>query len=661
MDRLINKIREFSLSGKIFNKLNIAIIFAVVFFIAFIVKAASSPYSANISGIDTSAYPMVRLNVDLSAGMETNLTARNFSVIENGKKNNGPIVILPPGTYNNTIDLFILLDRSGNTKAYDKIIKSNLRALVRYMKDKNVNLNIKLATFGSTDKSYSLDLQNFSGNYSGLNDILENMVFDGARVERVYGLEKLFSLAEQSYRSDSEKVALIINGSQFYDKGRGENSVNSLSEAINMLASKNFTIFVSGLPIKQMVKNTTANTEDASLAHSLKGGYLGSFSSDFTAIYDLLNKKTSGKYTVQYFSELPPETGANANIELDINGYSVNSFVYPQINSTQPDIIHDPQPALMGAPYNVKIQLNNHDKFINAVELVYWGDSGNQKSLFLEHRKNEDTAGSMIYETDIPAEDVSGKNIFYYYILHTPFNTVNLYADVYAVQVLEYDAGITLIPQLVNNKEVLWRWEGDTVDKGSKYQLYNGDNLLTETSDRHFTIPLGNCDLYQIVKLRVLVRSGTEHPRAGGWSLFSLPAEYYAGQEGTVTEKTGTQKMFECLKEKKAISLNDFVANKPDYSANSELYLNKMLEYMTGIFDTALGEGMTRDRYPTLYYFMHFINNEEMRLYGRLNNKIPYKILYKVITGINQTNDFPSAYHEAKNQVAQWMLGHFSF
>jgi len=652
--------------GKIFNKLNIVIAFCIASFLA-ILAYAYNPYSADINDIDVSAYPMVRLDISLSShpADEGDLVAKNLSIIENGKKNNGPIVVIPPGSYNNTIDLFILLDRSGNTKKYDKIIKSNLRALIKYMQDKSVDLNIKLVTFGSSGASYDLDLKKYSDNFNFFNDDIGTTAFDDARVERVFGLEKIYSLAAQSYRGNAEKVALIINGSQYYDQNRGDNTTFSIAETIHMLTDMNFEVFVAGFPIKQMVMHRTLNIGNDSIADSLTGslagGYLGSFSSDLTGIYDLLNKKNSSKYIVQYFSELSPESSSNGSVELDILDYSAGHFTYPQINNTQPDITHNPQPALFGEPYNVKINVNNHGKYINAVELVYWDADGKQESIFLEHRKSEDSGGSLIYEGSIPANDLSKGNFIYYFILHTPFRTIDLYADIYVTPVLEFDSGITLIPQLVNNKEVLWRWEGDTVNKGIKYQLYGGDKMIAETYDRYYTIPLGNCDLYQIVKVRVLIRQDADHPRVGGWSLFSLPAEYYAGPDGNVTEKNGIQEMFNCLIKKTATSFDDFVSNEKDYNPDNELHLNKMLEYLTGVFDTALREGMMRNRYPVLYYFMHFISYEEMNSYSKINNNIPYSILYKVITGINQTDDFSFVYLNAKNELAEWMLGHFSF
>ena len=258
--------------GKIFSKLNLVIAFCIAFLIVFLVYAYS-PYSATIHDIDVSEFPKVRLSISVNA--DEKLVAKNFSIIENDKKNNGPIVVLPPNTFNKTIDLFILIDKSGNTKKYDKIIKGNLNALIKYMQDKGVDLNVKLVTFGSSGTSYDLDLKNYSDDLNLFNNDIENVTFDNIRVERVFGLEKIYSLAAQSYRSNAEKVALVINGSQYYDQSRGDNTTFDISDTINMLAEKNFVIFVTGFPIKQMVTNKTSNTEDGSLSHSLAGGYLG--------------------------------------------------------------------------------------------------------------------------------------------------------------------------------------------------------------------------------------------------------------------------------------------------------------------------------------------------------------------------------------------------
>lgn len=663
MKQFINKIRLFALSGRMFKKLNIAVVFCIVFFVVIVVKAAT-PYSADISNLDTSAYPMVRFNIDLSKYPNgvTNLTGRNFSIFENEIKNTNPIVVLPPGAYNNKIDLIILLDRSGNTKNYEQIIKTNLKALVRYLTDKKADLNIRFASFSSSTSSYGHTLKNYSDLYSNnnFNNDIDALAFDEARTEKAYGLEGITTLMGENFREGADKVALIINGSQYYEKAE-----YTLMSTRNMLENNNFQVFVAGFPIKQMLKHKTSNpyTYDMSFAHYITGGYLGSFSSDLTAIYDLLVKKNSTKYTIQYFAGIPTADSSIKSVKLNIDDINVSQFNYPVANLTQPDITHNPQPAPLNAPYNVKIQINNTGKYINVVELAYQNANGTRASIFMEHRKSQDTAGLLFYEGEIPAKDIVKGNLIYYFILHMPFDTLRLGANPpYVVEVLEYDPNIILKAVLApSKKDVNWSWSVPKNYEVIKYELSQGDSDKKELFENRYTIPLGECNLYQIVKVRAYLKKDSTHPE-DYWSLPSLPVEYDGAPQTSVTEKDAIQAMFKCLKNKTAKSFDDFVSNENGYyKPDSVMYLNKMLEYITGIADSSLrsgtSQGTTFKQYDYIYYFMNFINSDEMHDYSKINNRIPFRLVYKMITSVNQEKDFNTAYNVAETEVINWAEG----
>lgn len=629
-----------------------------------IIVYASNPYSAEVVNVDAGLFPLVTLDVSINdhSGLNSVFTGSSISLMEKGEPVHGPMVVLPPGTYNNKIDLAILLDKTGTTKNYEQIIKSNISALITAMTENGVDLTINLVSFDSGDTPYDFALKTYPINeVNRLIDDINGLEFGGGRSERIYGFEKIQSLLLQSYRPGSEKIALIVNGSQYLDSTRGESTVYSALDITKQFSTKNFTTFVIGFPLKQMIAHSTDKSDDVSLSHSLPGGYLGSFSSDLTRIYHLLKERKPALYTVSYFSNLSSSNVSSSSVDLRVYGDLVDSFSYPSVDTAQPEVFHEPLVALLGEPYTVKAYIYNRDKYIDALEMTYWMSGGIKQSVIMEHRWSEDKDDFLVYEGSVNPDFIIEGDLFYYLILHLPHQVIDLYSDIYTTPVLEYDAGIKLIPQLVNGKEVLWRWEGSTVDLGKKYQLVAGDEILTETTDRHFTVPIGDCNFYQIVKLRVLVKDGTDHPYAGGWSLFSLPFEYYAGPEGTVTESEGVETMFNCLKNKSSRSISAFIASQDDYQADGALYLAKTLDYTTVLIDPSLKSDMRRSRYSLLYYFMHFINTKEMRTYKEITDFIPVSILYKVITNANQSKDFKVSFTDSKAAVADWIFGDTSF
>lgn len=648
---------------KLITRFNIGILFFITLFTVVIVRA-DSPFSVTIHQVKSSEFPQVIVALDIyeNGSPASNLTPKNIQIKEGGEVNNGPLVLLPPGASPNKIDLFILLDRSGNTKDHEEVIKGNIKALAQHLNDMEIDLNIKLLTFGGNDTAYSLDVQSYSGDVGRFRQEVDELVFDTARPARVFGLDKIFSLAAQTARPGAEKVALIINGSQFYDVARGDTeTTHSLHEAIARLAEKNFITFVLGQPIKQLHEVTSENSEDSSLSHHLPGGYLGSFASDLTVIYDLLSMRANNKYVLQYFSNLPKSGASGAQSSLYIDTFLVSQFNYNAISISEPVLEHTPTDALIGADYIIEANVSNNGQLISGIEMVYLNAANAEKKLMLEHRPGLDTPNLLNYKTVIPAAEMPGDQLIYNFVIRTPFYESGSIADAFTTQIIEFDDGIELHSIPVNNNEVVWSWTGPTVDMGTRYQLWGGDEMIIDTTQRRHSIPTGDCKKYQMVKLKVLLRNNADHPLAGSWSLFSREAERYVGSEATITEKEGITVMMNCVEEKSATSVEGFVQSQDDYRESEKLSLNKTLYYLTGIVNPALRVDVPLNSYRLLYSFMQAISSQEAKDYTENTIPIPQSILYKAVTNVNQSADFEGKFAKALEEYIRRISGNTSF
>ena len=631
-------------------------IFALLTFV--IVRAADPAYSVTIEEINSENYPQIQLSFKLTGSVE-NLVARHFSIYENGKINNGPIVLLPPKNPNNKIDLFIFLDRSGNTKSYESIIKSNLKSLVHYMKNNEVDLDVKMIDFGSTDLPQNTDIKTFASE-ADFNDSVDGLVFDSARPSKVYGLNKIDQIASSQGRSGADKVVLIINGSQFYDQKLDDATTFNVAETVNKLFNNGFTVFVTGYPLKQLHALRTLNTEDGSLSHSVPGGYLGGFAIDLTVIDDLLKKQNTGRYVLQYYSENP----GGGSAQLYIQDNFVENFSYSRGDSSTPMMIHTTgNEAIEGHSLPIRVEVAPNGQLINIAEMSYLDESTPPKLVksVLIHEKTEDTENNMIYTGEIPEGGFPSDFARYYVKVYTPYDVIGSEDEYVSIPVFAYDEDIILKSTIVNNEEVIWRWEGKTVDMGEKYQLWAGDEMIIETKDRLYTLPADECDKYQVVKVRVLLKAGADHPSAGTWSNFSRQGEVFVGTDGELTESEGINIMISCLENKEYQTNSAYIQTEPNYSASKKLYMDKMTYYVTGITDPTLKSKIRLDRYALLYYLMNFINGTEYSKYSNSSVLIPRSMVYKVVTNSNQKDDLSGAFQTAVEELARRMRGSSSF
>jgi len=655
------------------NKLNIGFILLFTLITIVIVKA-SSPYTVSVEEEDINAFPQVQLSLNISGDTE-GLVAKHFYVSENGEKNNGPIVVLPPDSPSNKIDLFVLMDNSGNTEKYQSIIRSNIKALILYMQNQGVDLKVYFTVFDSSDVPQDETYETYT-EFINLETSIDSMPFDSSHPKRAYGLNKIYNFTSTSSRSGAEKIALIINGSQFYDLDRGEDTTYSLQETIEKLTDNDFITFVVGAPIKQLY-NLADNPRNASLSRSIAGGYIGSFGTDLTIIYDLLQKRSSNKFILQYYSSLPLSEASGGSAQLYIDNNLVKTINYSDVDSTEPVLTHDTaHEALLGDPFPVRIEISPYSKLVNVVEMFYLNVEGGIKNQVLMHKRDESTDDLLIFEGVIPADDYPEDYLRYYVSAHTAYHTIGSEADTVSIKVLAYDTGIFLQSQIINDEEILWTWYGETVDQGVEYELWEGDNLVKNTTERSWSIPITECKKYQAVKVRVLLeddamKNDAPHPYAGTWSLFSSPidndpfdgegCERFAGEESTITEQEGIEKMIECLDDKTVTSLSSFVQNEPNYEASKNLYLEKMFYYFTRVIDTSVGKDVEFGRYRLLYYLMNFINYNEYSTYSTSSDDILNSIVYKAITNANQTNDITQAFEIAIQELIIRMRGSLSF
>ena len=272
----------------------------------------------------------------------------------------------------------------------------------------------------------------------------------------------------------------------------------------------------------------------------------------------------------------------------------------------------------------------------------------------------------MVYEGEIPKGDYPTEALNYFVKIYTPFDLVGTGDDMTNVKVESVDDGIILKSQMVNNKEVLWSWSGPTVNMGDEYEIWEGDKKLNVGSlvARSYSIPITECKRYQIVKVRVKLRKGVDHPRAGDWSLFSRPGEYYYPDPGVtqdgLTESFGVSKMVECLEKSSYETPAAFIASERGYHASTNLTLNKIFYYVTAILDPSLKDDLRLERFGLLYLFMDALSQTDYDTYSPDTKSLPASLLYKAITAANQIGDLEAVFKDSLDELAIRLRGNTS-
>jgi len=621
------------------QNIGIALVVSVVLFMA---VNAATPYSASEVQLNDSEFPRVQVALDIT-GDTNGLLAKHFEIVEVGRNNVGPLVVLPPNKASNNLDLRILIDTSGRTSKQADLIRTNLRGLVQYIFEAEMTASIYIKSFDGTQDMLSTDLQ---GAINNVNDL----TFSGAATQKIDGFGMITAEAGASSNPNTQKVLLIVNGSDFEDDNTDDLMDPRMNKAIGAVYN-NCLAFVLGHPLKKIhaVRAGHESAEFIDFSHSVPGGYIGGFGADLTSMVDLLKMQSEQHFVLQYYSIQPTSSYAGSSALLRIDGFDVHTLVHKNLPATSLAVNHLPANELvLGENVDIDVDLGNYGKMINAVELNYENKSGIFETINLFHKRSASTEETLRYTGQVPNEVMNDENFSYYISVHTPYSSIGAGSGLVTVPVNAYDDGIILKATLVNNEEVLWTWEGPTVAKGRSFEVWSGDTLLTTTSKKNHTIPLTNCNHYQIVQVKVIFADGTK-------SYPSRPYEYYAktGIDGPITEKDGVQLMIECIEEKENDSYSS-IANTNGFSANSNLNLERAGIYMARIIAKNIWEKIEdqADYFELLYYIMIFIDREEYTAHGIEGTAINESLVHKLISRVNNTENINQAYDDALEELS---------
>ena len=624
--------------------------------LSFVTVRAATSYSVTVDGeVNVSAFPAVEVNLNIG-GDTAGLAPNALQILEKGVENHGPLVILPPAPAGTKIDLFILLDTAG-LRENGAVIKRKLEALADTLEaDQTTDVKLYLSTLGGNQPPKGIaNAQDFRNQIAALGF--------GTGIPAVAGgFKEISDLADASSiaRSGSQKVLLIINGTPFY-RGKGvadDDTYSGLDTMIGRL-QQNFITFVVGYPFRSLQAFSSPNAlDEKSPGRTVPGGYMGSFSTDLSRIIDLLKTRDATHFKLYYTSGLKLTEASGANVEIAVGG-SAGNFSYPAISQATPIFSYLTAPTVMlGDSVPVRIEVEPMGKMVSEAELTYMGKGSSKQTQLLKLNRLSSTAEALVYEGEIPAGDYPPKeDLSFFATVYTPYNMIGGEQDRDEVAVESVDKDIILKPRADKNGEgkvtgVTWTLSGDTVAMGSKYEIYYGgdeppgDKPLKElsASQKVFTIPIvGECDQYQIIKARVWVRAGQPHPKQGDWSLFSPSFEFFdeGANRDSVTEEVGVRKMIGCLEKPAYETYDAFIKSGiVGYSATRNLNLNTLLYYLTAISDPLLKDVVeVKSRYGLLYLFMNVINQTEYDTYSADSTNIPLKLVYKVITAVNQIDD----------------------
>lgn len=600
-------------------------------------------------------YPLTKLSFGLmeSGNLNTTLTHNEVQLFEGGEQNIRPSLFLPPREPSSKMDLLVLIDKTGNTREYQEQIRANVQNFIDYIRSQGIDLKVTFGSYGNQN-AHSGALDSYLSSDQDLMDHLEGLNFDEEKTARAEMLSQLsYSVSkvdEDPNRRNAEKIALIVNGSQLNSKERDPASHYAFDEVVKHVTKK-FTTFVIGHPIKQNFRIRKGASRVQSLSQSVSGGYLGSFNTDLTLIYELLKSRKADQYTVAFYSKYKnPSEAINKEVKLKILDKDLFSLSYDSFTVDHPTYEPLPLKKLKDGKVDFEIDVHANNSFINLIELGYSGIDGKSYTYPMVHQRHFSGNSIHRYMARIP-QDHLYEDFAYEVRIYTPFNYVDHFNTNLDQTLVSIDEGIHLVGQKVissGTEGVMWKWSGPTVAMGKSFELWSGDTQIAEIKDaskRQFFVPSNECNLYQVAKVRVKLKSSADHPNAGGFSLFSREAEYFTGTDLPINQKELVELGMKCLNNAEVTSMSAFLRSKPSEYQSTELAnLVAGSAILTRLMDRVAYADSSTSNFAKNFNRLGYLSDDDYGQHWEGKTTPLRSIFYKMITKINNSSRFLELY-----------------
>jgi hypothetical protein len=303
------------------------------------VKSAMSEFdnNVNIIGIDPTDFSRVKVSllINKSCALGSSLKKGDFKIEEDGKSVAIDKYYFSGNASNQKLDLAVIFDVTGSMSEEISAMKSKVQGLTNQLKGAGIDTRYALVTFAdrySVKTNWTSDPSVFKSSVNSLQAI-------GGDDEPEVSLDAISRALSMGFRSDAQKVILVITDAHAHYRNDGSNFSNSTKEEIEKDLREAGVIFI---PISPIFNKSSSYEDLREISNDIQSMWIDINSADFSTILDQFQGILTGTYVIEYIS--PDQTKTEGRIvKVSVNapecvdGYDSNSYNKPGESFTVPD------------------------------------------------------------------------------------------------------------------------------------------------------------------------------------------------------------------------------------------------------------------------------------------------------------------------------------
>jgi hypothetical protein len=288
-----------------------------------------------VMGLDKSDFPEITASVFINRNCASSggMREQDFSFMENGSKVDIDDFFFTGQANGQNVDLAVIFDDSSSLSAEIDALKSKVQDLIDQIAASDLDARYALVSFQDHENlrlSWTKNTASFKNAVSSLNPNAGDDVPENA-------LDAIEAILKLGFRSDAQKMILIITDAPAHQRGDGTNFTSLTGDDVKADLLKSGVLFIVVSPV--FSSYVAPNLDLKNLANEVDGTWIDIKSADFSNILDQITTMITGMYVIKYMS---PDLSLNSPREVQVF-FGNSSCVSGQIISgyTSPENIYE--------------------------------------------------------------------------------------------------------------------------------------------------------------------------------------------------------------------------------------------------------------------------------------------------------------------------------
>jgi hypothetical protein len=290
--------------------------------------ASSENSGVQILGLDSTSFPKIKINIFINklCAMTGDLKQDSFKVKEDGNDVALDRFYFTGNASGHKLDFALVFDDTGSMGEEISAMKSKVQRLTDQLKSSGIDARYALVTFKD---SYSVKT-NWTSDPAAFKSSINSLQEKGGNDEPETSLDAIEAVLAMGFRSDAQKVVVVITDAHAHYKDDGSGFSNYTKEDIERDLKGAGAIFI---PLSPTFDKSSRYVDLRDISNDIQSTWIDLNSAEFSTILEQIQGILTGTYVIEYKSPdlTPSERTVLVSVDKQgcVDGSASSTYIAP--------------------------------------------------------------------------------------------------------------------------------------------------------------------------------------------------------------------------------------------------------------------------------------------------------------------------------------------